>query len=194
MTRKLSRKSITIGAAASGAPTCGPVVPGKSTVQLCQKRTAPLSPPVRNSAEVCAFLRPLGNADRESFYTLQLDVRGRVTAVEEVSRGILTGVEVHPREAFKSAVLGQAAAIIVAHNHPSGDPSPSREDIQLTARLADAGRILGIPVRDHIIVGGSTCYSLRTQQTPGIIFDGANLDAAPKKKKSGRRGDGGDET
>jgi len=79
--------------------------------------------------------------------------------VEEIARGHLTGVEVHPREVFKGAILNNAAQMIVAHNHPSGDPEPSPQDATLTKRLVEAGRVLGIPVRDHVVVGESECVS-----------------------------------
>jgi DNA repair protein RadC len=75
-----------------------------------------------------------------------------------VSVGTLSGAFVHPREVFKAAILGNAAAIILFHNHPSGDPDPSREDRELTLRLIQAGRILGIDVLDHVILGDEGRY------------------------------------
>ena len=75
--------------------------------------------------------------------------------------GDLTGSVVHPREAFKSAVNKSAAAVIFIHNHPSGDPSPSEEDILVTKRLCEAGKILGIQVHDHVIIGDGTHVSMR---------------------------------
>jgi DNA repair protein RadC len=75
--------------------------------------------------------------------------------VDEVSVGSLNQSIVHPRELFKTALLSSAAAIILVHNHPSGDPTPSREDIEITRRLKEAGEILGVKLLDHIIVGSS---------------------------------------
>ena len=90
---------------------------------------------------------------QEVFGVLILNTKNKIVAVHEVSRGVLNSSLVHPREVFKPAVLHNAAAIICFHNHPSGDPEPSRDDIEITERLKNAGEILGIPVYDHIIVG-----------------------------------------
>src|SRR3990167_5630402 len=95
----------------------------------------------------------LAGADREYFVLLMLDGKHRVNALNLVAVGSLTAALVHPREVFKPAVLANAAAVIVAHNHPSGDTEPSREDRELTERLVKAGRLLGITVLDHVIVG-----------------------------------------
>ena len=81
-----------------------------------------------------------------------LDGKNRVTAVHLVSQGSLSQSIVHPRETFKSAVLANAAAVILVHNHPSGDVTPSREDAEITRRLKEAGELLGIRVLDHLIV------------------------------------------
>ena len=96
--------------------------------------------------------------DREVFGILVVDTRNRVTAMHIVSVGSLNGSLVHPREVFKAAILGNAAAIILFHNHPSGDPDPSREDRELTRRLVKAGRILGIEVLDHLVLGDDGRY------------------------------------
>jgi len=96
--------------------------------------------------------------DREVFGILLVNTRNRITAMHIVSVGTLNGAYVHPREVFKAAILGNAAAIILFHNHPSGDPEPSHEDRQLTRRLTDAGRILGIEVLDHVILGDEARY------------------------------------
>jgi len=90
---------------------------------------------------------------KEHFVTFYLDASHRVIYAEVVSIGTLTASLVHPREVFAPAVAHRAAAIIVAHNHPSGLENPSREDRITTKRLADAGKILGIPLLDHVIVG-----------------------------------------
>ncbi len=97
--------------------------------------------------------------DREKFIVLLLDAKHRVIGVNTVSIGSLTASIVHPREVFKPAIAGNAAAIILAHNHPSGDPAPSSEDTGLTQRLREAGELLGIRVLDHVILGDGKHYS-----------------------------------
>lgn len=104
-------------------------------------------------------------ADRptEEFWALLLDGKHRVLAWHQVSVGTLNMSLVHPREVFGAAVRLGAAAIAVAHNHPSGDPTPSREDLAVTKRLRDAGELLGIPLMDHVIIGEASNVSLREQ-------------------------------
>jgi len=100
-----------------------------------------------------AFLKRIcKNDDRERFYAIYLDVRGKVIGYECVAVGHMAGVEVHPREVFRGAILAGAHSIILGHNHPSGDPEPSQEDRQLTKRLEAAGELIGIIVIDHIVV------------------------------------------
>ncbi len=98
---------------------------------------------------------------QEVFGILILNTKNKIVAAHEVSRGELNSSLVHPREVFKPAVLHNAAAIICFHNHPSGDPEPSREDMKITERLKNAGEILGISVCDHIIVGDDRYVSLK---------------------------------
>src|SRR5689334_10675192 len=88
----------------------------------------------------------IGDTDREQFVVSLLTVRHRLIGLHTVSIGCLTGSLVHPRECFKPAILAGAAAVILAHNHPSGDPEPSADDVSLTRRLASAGTLLGIEV------------------------------------------------
>jgi DNA repair protein RadC len=95
----------------------------------------------------------IGEADREQFVIALLTVRHRVIGLHTVSVGCLTSSLVHPRECFKPAILAGAAALLISHNHPSGDPEPSAEDVALTRRLVSAGTLLGIEVLDHIILG-----------------------------------------
>ena len=97
---------------------------------------------------------------QERFLVFVTDVKNRPTAVVEVTTGTLDASLVHPRDVFGAAVAGAAAALILVHNHPSGDPEPSPEDIALTRRLADAGELMGIPVLDHVIVGKNRYVSL----------------------------------
>ena len=95
----------------------------------------------------------IGEADREVFAVALLTVRHRVLGLHTVSVGCLTSALVHPREVFKPAILAGAAAVLLAHNHPSGDPEPSADDVALTRRLAAAGQLLGIEILDHVILG-----------------------------------------
>lgn len=91
--------------------------------------------------------------DREAFLIVCLDTKNQPTAINIVSIGSLNSSLVHPREVFKIAILANSNAIILAHNHPSADPTASREDVDVTRRLIEAGQILGISVMDHVIVG-----------------------------------------
>lgn len=114
---------------------------------------------IASAADVAHHLRArLGTCAVEEFWALALDVRHRVLWETCLARGSLTGVEVHPRDAFRPLIRGGAAAVIFCHNHPSGDPSPSRQDLELTSRLRDVGDLCGIAVLDHVVVaaGGFT--------------------------------------
>ncbi len=101
--------------------------------------------------------------DREYFRVVLLNTKNRVLVVETVSIGSLNASLVHPREVFKRAIQKSAAAIILVHNHPSGDPAPSPEDLEVTQRLCEAGRVVGIEVLDHIIIGDHVFTSLRAK-------------------------------
>ena len=98
---------------------------------------------------------------QEVFGILILNTKNKIVAVHEISRGTLNSSMAHPREVFKPAVLHNAAAIICFHNHPSGDPEPSIDDVNITKRLVEAGKIMGIEVFDHIIVGDGGYVSLK---------------------------------
>ena len=107
-----------------------------------------------------AFLMPrLRYLQKEQFLVILLNSKNRVIGMEIVSEGSLTNSVVHPREVFQPAILQHAAAIVVAHNHPSGDPRPSPEDREITRMLKEAGVIMNIPVLDHIIIGDGTYFS-----------------------------------
>lgn len=97
----------------------------------------------------------------EILVMLCLDTKNKVIACHEISRGSLNSSIVHPREVFKRAVLSNANSIILGHNHPSGDPSPSQEDINITKRLKECGAMLGIEVLDHVIIGDNSYTSLK---------------------------------
>ena len=129
-----------------------------------------VSEPVEKPGDVTAYLDSLDIrlADREIFVVLHLDVRNRIVAHEITSIGSQTASLVHPREVFKSAILKGACSIILAHNHPSGDPSPSKDDVDLTHRLVEAGRLIGIDVLDHIIIA-PPCRNLSMKES-GMVF------------------------
>ncbi|MTI84815.1 MAG: JAB domain-containing protein [Firmicutes bacterium] len=101
--------------------------------------------------------------DKEHFFALLLNVKNQVMAKELISIGTLNTSSVHPRELFKPAIRRSAASIILVHNHPSGDPEPSREDHEVTDRLVEAGKLLGIDVLDHIIIGDNTFTSFKAK-------------------------------
>jgi DNA repair protein RadC len=112
--------------------------------------------------EVAAWLLPqFGAQPVEQFGVVLLDTRHRLVATRIISVGSLDASAAHPREVFREAVVGRAAAVILFHNHPSGDPSPSREDVALTRQLVAAATVLGIEVIDHVILGASKYFSFR---------------------------------
>ena len=116
---------------------------------------------LRQPSDVVAYVRGhMGHLEQETFLVLFLDARQRVIDMREVGVGSLSHVDVHPREVFRDAVRLRAHALIVAHNHPSADPDPSQADLDLTKRLVDAGRLVGIPVLDHLVIGGTEAVSL----------------------------------
>lgn len=101
--------------------------------------------------------------DREHFKMILLNTKNHILALEVVSIGTLNSSTVHPREIFKSAIKRSAASIILVHNHPSGDPTPSCEDIETTKRIIEAGEIIGISVMDHLIIGDGKFISLKAK-------------------------------
>lgn len=112
-----------------------------------------LPEPLRGGEEVYRLLQPrLGHLATETFFALYLDAKGRLLHERTISSGTLTSSLVHPREVFTPALLHRAAALVVAHNHPSGDPEPSSEDRAATRRLHRAGRLLGIELLDHVVI------------------------------------------
>jgi DNA repair protein RadC len=120
--------------------------------------------PFARSADVFDhFHQRLRDKKKECFFILLLDSKNRIIKEERISEGSLTSALVHPREAFTPAIRESAAALIIVHNHPSGDPTPSREDEDITARLVEGGRLLGIGVLDHIIIGQGRYYSFADQ-------------------------------
>ncbi|MEO0292684.1 MAG: DNA repair protein RadC [candidate division WOR-3 bacterium] len=111
----------------------------------------------------------MGNKKKEYFKILSLNTRKRLISIDDISIGNLDSSIAHPREIFKAAIQNSAASIILVHNHPSGDPKPSNDDVRLTERMIEVGRIVGIEVDDHIIIGDNSYVSLRASlNTTGL--------------------------
>ena len=114
-------------------------------------------PAIHAPADVHTLLAPIfADMDREALYTVLLDSKNRILGLNLVSLGILDSSLVHPREVFKPAIVLGAAAIILAHNHPSGDPTPSAEDKRVTERIAEVGKLIGIDLLDHVVIGDTS--------------------------------------
>jgi DNA repair protein RadC len=129
--------------------------------RVASESTRP-APVFRGAEEAGRYLLPrYSTRPVETFGLLALDVRHRLRREVVVSVGCLTSSLVHPREVFSEAISARAAAILLFHNHPSGDPEPSAEDLALTRRLASAGTLLGISVLDHVVLGAGRFVSLR---------------------------------
>ena len=115
---------------------------------------------VRHGGDVAQVVRHTARGSRrENFFVVLLDVRSRVMGLHQVSTGVVDSAPVHPREVFGPAVREAAVAVVIAHNHPSGDPSPSKQDHEVTERLRTAGALLGIDMLDHVVVGTDRYYS-----------------------------------
>jgi len=120
-------------------------------------------PRMSRPGDVAAVLwNYLKDSDREHFAALLLDAKNQLIGLTTISVGDLSSALVHPREVFKAAILANAASVILAHNHPSGDPTPSPEDVAVSRRLHEAGEILGIALLDHVVIGdGARFVSLK---------------------------------
>jgi DNA repair protein RadC len=119
-------------------------------------------PAIRTPRDVAALLgAQMRHLDREHFCAILLNTRHEVLDVARVAVGGLDSASIHPREVFKDAIRRSAAAVILVHNHPSGAPDPSADDVRITTRLRDAGRVVGIEVLDHVIIGDGRFVSLR---------------------------------
>lgn len=122
--------------------------------------------PMRGGVDVAQVVRDtVRTVKQERFFALLLDVRHRLMSLRTISAGGLDSAPVHPREVFRPAIREGAAAIVIAHNHPSGDPTPSSDDQALTARLREVGLVLGIEVLDHVVVGSDRYYSFAEGRT-----------------------------
>ncbi len=127
-----------------------------------EQQVWPARPVLRRAQDVHAYMQPrLRGLQREVFTVLHLNVQNALQGMNEVSVGTLTSSLVHPREVFAAALGERAAAVLVVHNHPSGDPEPSQADRDVTRRLIRAGRLLGIPLVDHVICGERSWRSMR---------------------------------
>lgn len=141
---------------------------GTATVASGAELLATLS----TAADVAAYMRTWSDAraEQEVFWVIALDSKHRPLAEpQRVAVGTVNGVSVHPRDVFKVAVRWNAQSVIVVHNHPSGDPSPSREDILLTRRLQEAAQMMGIPLLDHVILGDAA------RGQPGYVSLGGSV-------------------
>jgi DNA repair protein RadC len=110
-------------------------------------------PEIRGPSDVYNQLKDIKDADREILIQFNLDTKNRIISRDIILIGILDRLLVHPRSIFRSAIINNAKSIIIAHNHPSGDPTPSKEDIRFTKRIYEAGELLGIELLDSIVVG-----------------------------------------
>ena len=136
----------------------------QAAVELGRRSVGERPSPGRRLAsahDVWSHLRArLASSAVEEFWALALDVRHRIQSERCLARGSLTGVEVHPRDVFRPLIRSAAAAVIFCHNHPSGDPTPSRQDLELTTRLREVGDLCGIAVLDHVVVAWEGFTSL----------------------------------
>lgn len=112
-------------------------------------------------AQVLKHFPGISRARKENFLLIGLNGRRQVIFTETISVGTLTATLVHPREVFKRAIIESCSSVVIAHNHPSGDPTPSHEDRLLTERMSQAGRLLGINLDDHLVIGKGCFVSLR---------------------------------
>ncbi|HWQ42131.1 MAG TPA: DNA repair protein RadC [Desulfosporosinus sp.] len=137
----------------------------KAALELGRRSVSvdPMSRPVVNSPQDVAHIvmEEMRFLDREHFRVVSLSTKNHVLGISPISIGSLNSSLVHPRECFKEAIRRNSNAIILLHNHPSGDPTPSQEDIEVTRRLAEGGKILGIEVLDHVIIGDNRFISLK---------------------------------
>lgn len=125
-----------------------------------RRRVLPPSQSFRSSMEIYSFFRSrFQELKKECFWCLLLDGKNRILKIVRISEGSLTRSLVHPREVFRPAIREAAAALIFVHNHPSGEPQPSEEDVQMTRRLVETGSVVGIRVLDHVIIGSYRYFS-----------------------------------
>lgn len=135
-----------------------------AAIEFSQRLAAAVErkPILKSPKDVGRILLPrLGYLKKEVFEVALLDTKNRIISIPRISMGSLNQTVVHPREVFQPAIKSSASAIILSHNHPSGDPRPSPDDVKITHRLVDAGKLLGVSVLDHIIIGDGNFISLK---------------------------------
>jgi len=137
------------------------------TLKMVKEDSVPYEVPVIKSPaeayQAAKQLLALHEEPEEHFCIICLNAKNKIVGVHTISIGTVNATIVHPREVFKAAMLNNASAIICLHNHPSGDPEPSREDIETTRRLVEAGEIMGIKVFDHVIIGEQRHLSMKEE-------------------------------
>ncbi len=135
-------------------------------LKMIKEDTVEYSTTIKSPCDIARLAREvleMHEMAEENFIILCLNTKNKIAGVHTVSIGSLNASIVHPREVFKAALLNNASGIICLHNHPSGDPAPSREDIEITHRLVNAGNILGVNVLDHVVIGDGRYISLKEQ-------------------------------
>lgn len=144
--------------------------PPRWQVMLVREEPAPSFPAttIRTSQDVADAFKFLIDADREQFWVASLNGKNRITGTHQVSVGTLTASLVHPREVLKFLVLASAAACVLVHNHPSGDPTPSAEDLAITQRLSQVATLIGIRILDHVVLGAGRYVSFCDE---GLLSD-----------------------
>ena len=141
---------------------------------------------IRGPRDVYRRLGPvLRDRRQEEFWVVYLDTQNRILNERRLTIGLLNSSLVHPREVFAPAIARSAASLILAHNHPSGDPEPSPEDLEVTLQLVESGRLLGIPVRDHIVIGDGSFVSLLER---GLFSAGTDSPSPESGTESSARG------
>ncbi|MED5052580.1 JAB domain-containing protein [Anoxybacillus rupiensis] len=134
-----------------------------SIKQVIKKRKAKHLLQLITSPEIAAAVarKEIGNEDREVFLVIVLNTKNEIAAIHRCHVGSLNASVVHPREVFKAAILNNGSSIIVAHNHPSQNTTPSREDLEVTKRLVTVGQMIGIEVLDHLVVSENSYFSFK---------------------------------
>ena len=132
-----------------------------ASLELAKRHLVRDVEPLRTMTDILTRLADIRSRQQEHLVCLSLDGGQRLIAQRTITIGILDTVLAHPREVFTDAIVDRAASVLVAHNHPSGDPTPSQKDTALTQQLAAAGQLLGVPLRDHVIVTKTDYYSFR---------------------------------
>ncbi|HSW66577.1 MAG TPA: DNA repair protein RadC [Bacillota bacterium] len=132
-----------------------------ASLELARRHLVRDMEPLRTQQDILSRLQDIRNKKQEYFVCLSLDGGQRLISQRTITIGTLDSVQAHPREVFADAIADRAASILVAHNHPSGDPQPSRQDITLTQQLHASGQLLGVPLQDHLIVTRTEHFSCR---------------------------------